>query len=79
MRISFVCVCVVLFCHIWPVWLYQFFFLPHYVINGTIFGENLWNMKCVFDLLYKFVSDSNSEKNSGRYYKFTQIGQVKHS
>ena len=55
-------------------------FFPHYVINGTIFGENLWNIKCVFDLLYNFVSkSSNSEKNSGRYYKFTQIGQVKHS
>ena len=30
----------------WPVWLYHIF--PHYLINGTIFGENLLNIKCVF-------------------------------
>ena len=27
----------VLYCHRWPVWLYHIF--PHYLINGTIFGE----------------------------------------
>jgi len=27
--------CAVLYCHLWPVWLYHIF--PHYLINGTIF------------------------------------------
>jgi hypothetical protein len=38
--------CTVLYCHLWPVWLYHIF--PHYLINGTIFGKKLLNIKCVF-------------------------------
>ena len=34
------------FCHLWPVWLYNIF--PHYLMNGTIFGEKLFDIKCVF-------------------------------
>jgi hypothetical protein len=36
----------VLYCHIWPVWLYYIF--PHYLINGTIFGKKVTEQKCVF-------------------------------
>jgi hypothetical protein len=38
--------CAVLYCHLWPVWLYRIF--PHYLINDTIFGKKLLNIKCVF-------------------------------
>jgi len=29
--------CAVLYCHLWPVWLYHIF--PHYLINGMIFRK----------------------------------------
>ena len=32
--------------HLWPVRLYSIF--AHYLINGTIFVKNLFNIKCVF-------------------------------
>jgi hypothetical protein len=38
--------CTVLYCHLWPVWLYHIF--PHYLINYTILGKKLLNIKCVF-------------------------------
>ena len=38
--------CAALYCHLWPLWLDHIF--PHYLINGTIFGEMLLNIKCVF-------------------------------
>jgi hypothetical protein len=38
--------CAVLYCHLWRVRLYRIF--PHYLINGTIFGKKLLNVKCVF-------------------------------
>jgi hypothetical protein len=38
--------CAVLYCHLWSVWLYHIF--PHYLINGTILGKKLLNIKCVF-------------------------------
>jgi len=39
--------CTVLYCHLWPVWLYPI--VPHYLINGTIFEQKkslywTWNM-----------------------------------
>ena len=34
------------FCHLWPLWLHKNF--PHYLINDTIFGKRLLNIKCVF-------------------------------
>jgi hypothetical protein len=44
--------CAVLYCHLWPAPLYLIF--PHYLINGTIFGEMLLNIKCVcFDFVHK--------------------------
>ena len=37
----------VVFCrHLWPPWLHRIF--RHYLINGTIFGKRLWNIKCMF-------------------------------
>jgi len=38
--------------HLWPVWLYNI--IPHYLINGRIFGNNLVDIKCVFGLFYEF-------------------------
>jgi hypothetical protein len=38
--------CAVLHFHLWPVQLYHIF--PHDLTNGTIFGKNLLNIKCVF-------------------------------
>ena len=40
--------CVVLYCHLWPVWLHHSF--RHYLIKGTIFEKKkkLLNVKCEF-------------------------------
>jgi hypothetical protein len=38
--------CIVLYCHLWPVRLYNIF--PRYLIYGTAFGNNLFNIKYVF-------------------------------
>ena len=38
--------CTVLYCHLWPVRLYHFFW--HYLINGAIFGKDAVELKmCV--------------------------------
>ena len=34
------------YCHLRPLWLHHVF--RHYLINGTIFGKKLLNIKCVF-------------------------------
>ena len=38
--------------HLRPLWLHHIFL--HYLINGTIFGKKLLNVKCVFYFLYNF-------------------------
>ena len=39
--------CAYAYCHTWAVYLYHI--IPHYLINGAIFGEKmLFSMKCVF-------------------------------
>jgi hypothetical protein len=48
--------CTVLFCHLWPVWLYHIF--PHYLINGTIFGKKLLNIQCVFWFSLQLLSET---------------------
>jgi hypothetical protein len=48
--------CAVLYCHMWPVWLYHIF--PHYLINGTIVGEKLLNIKCVFLFSLQLLSET---------------------
>jgi len=35
--------CTMLFCHLWPAWLYHIY--PHYFTNGSIFGKKLLNIK----------------------------------
>jgi hypothetical protein len=40
---------------LWPVWLYHIF--SHYLINGTIFGKKLLNMKCVFWFSVQHLSE----------------------
>jgi hypothetical protein len=50
------CACAVLCCHPWSVWLYHIF--PHYLINGTIFGKNLLNIKCVFWFYLQLLSET---------------------
>ena len=59
--------CAVLYCHLWPV------ALPHYLINGTIFGKKL-NIKCVLTFSTTFVRNIYpSTKNSLRYHKCAYI------
>jgi hypothetical protein len=48
--------CAVLYCHLWLVWLYCIF--PHCLINGTIFGKKLWNIKCVFWFYLQLLSET---------------------
>ena len=39
--------CAVLYCHLWPVWLYHIF--RHYLIHGRIFGKQVIEHKvCVW-------------------------------
>jgi hypothetical protein len=38
--------CGLLYCHLWPVWLYDIF--PHFLSNFAIFGKKLFGIKCVF-------------------------------
>jgi hypothetical protein len=47
--------CAVLFCHMWPVPLYSIF--PRCVVNGTILGRNLLNVKCVFLFSIQLLSN----------------------
>jgi len=42
--------------HLWPAPLYNIF--PHYLINGTIFGEKLLNIKCVFWFSLQIMSET---------------------
>jgi hypothetical protein len=37
------CACAVIYCHLWPLQLYHIF--PHYLTNGTIFGEKVVETK----------------------------------
>ena len=46
-------VCVILYCHVWSVWLYYIF--PHYLKNGTIFGKKYRTLSVNFDFLYNCV------------------------
>jgi hypothetical protein len=52
---------------VWPVCLYHIF--PQYLINCTIFGEKLLNVKCIL-VSFTFVRKmSYSKKNSTIYHK----------
>jgi len=42
--------------HLWPDQLYTIF--PHYLINGTIFGKKLLNIKCVFWFCLQHLSET---------------------
>jgi hypothetical protein len=48
--------CAVLYCHLWPVWLYHIF--PHYLTNGTILKKKIVEHKMYFDFVYKFFSET---------------------
>jgi hypothetical protein len=54
-------------CFLRPLRLHHIF--RHYLINGTIFGRNLLNVKCVFILSTTLIwkKNSHSKKNSARY------------
>jgi hypothetical protein len=45
--------CAVLYCHLWPVWLYHIF--AHYLINGTIFEKKVIEKKCILIFSTTFV------------------------
>jgi hypothetical protein len=60
-------VCPMLCRHLWPLWLHNIF--RHYLINGTIFGIVLLNIKCVLIFSTTFIWNiSHSKKNWARYY-----------
>jgi hypothetical protein len=61
-------VCAVLYCHLWPVWLYHIF--PHSFINDMILGKKvIEHEKCVLIFSKTFVGNlSRFKKNSARYY-----------
>jgi hypothetical protein len=42
-------------CHLWSLWLHLIF--PHYLINGTIFGEKLLNIKWVIWFSLQMLSE----------------------
>jgi hypothetical protein len=46
------CLCTVLYCHVWPVWLDHIFLL--YLTNGKIFGKKVIEYKMYFDFIYNF-------------------------
>jgi hypothetical protein len=54
--------CAVLYCHLWPVWLYHIF--PHYLTNGTIFVINFLNIKRGVILSTTFVGNISHSKNN---------------
>jgi hypothetical protein len=57
----------VLYCHLWSVWLCHTF--SHYLLNDTIFWEELLNIKYVSFFSTTFVWNiSYSKKNRARYY-----------
>ena len=43
-------------CHLWPVRLDHIF--PHYLTNGTIFGRNVLNIKCMFWFPLQLLSET---------------------
>jgi hypothetical protein len=66
--------CAVLYCRVWPVWLYHIF--PHYFINGTTFGKTLLNIECVFWFSLQLLSEKFlilRRIHQDRYYKYTQV------
>jgi hypothetical protein len=44
------------YCYLWPARLYKIF--PHYLINDTIFGKTLLNLKCVFWFSVQLLSET---------------------
>ena len=50
------CACVILYCRLSPVRLYHV--LPHYLIQGTIFGKNVLVMKIVLLLSGQLFSET---------------------
>jgi len=52
------------YCQLSPAWLCNIF--PHYLINATIFGRKLWNVKCVlWFYLQRFIWDISHSKTKG--------------
>jgi hypothetical protein len=55
------------YCHLRPLWLHHIF--RHYLINGTIFGKKVLNIKCVFWFSTIFTWNiSYFRKNSEIYF-----------
>jgi hypothetical protein len=42
--------CAILYCHLWPVWLYHIF--PHNLIKGTIFARKVIEHKTCFSIFF---------------------------
>jgi hypothetical protein len=67
--------CAILYCHLWPVWLYHIF--PRYLINGTIIGTKKIIEHKTYVLIFCTAvvwNISHFKKNSARYYhKRTEV------
>jgi hypothetical protein len=65
--------CTVLYCHLWSVLHYRIF--PHYLINGTIFGEKNFEHKIIFLFSLQLFAwnTSHSMKNPAWYHKGTEV------
>ena len=69
--------CTILYCHLWPVWLYRIF--PHYLIKGEIFRKQITeHQRCVLifftmsekNCLFQEVSKTVSEMCIGLHVKY---------
>jgi hypothetical protein len=57
--------CALLYCHLWPLWLYHIF--SHYLLKGTLFEKKkLFNI-VRFDFLYNFVWNTLTLRIIQRY------------
>jgi hypothetical protein len=55
-RMKFTTLLRVIICHLCPVWLYHVF--PHYIINDTIFGKKLLDIKCLLWYSLQLLSET---------------------
>jgi len=74
---SIQCACAILYCHLWPDWLYHI--CPHYLTNGTIFEKKkILSMKYVFWFSLQLLSEtSHPKENSATYYRKYTVSFIK--
>ena len=63
-----------IYCHLWPIRLFFFFFAPHHLRKDTVFERKMLIIEFVFwfSLQLFFCKVTHSKKNSAKYYhKYT--------